>query len=375
MFSYYTLLPDKDSGGFENPAAAVHSALSKSDTPFQNLGGLLDVVRHAPSFWVSKIDNVTYVKEDAMDGFRSAVMDYALANPGRLAKDFDPLVVYQNLFAPIQKGEGKQSLADWLVDNEVFSKSHLEGLQKALGQAAKLQNKAKTGTPAELDELMGKMAPGVKVLASVAGSTVGGNLAKAMGSPNSLIAQGTTAAAAKDLAAQVFEAAPGITRSNIIKRFLEDPAYAQYILRKGKSEEENARIAGGLARRLIVDGTVVPPLRRVAVQVVPSAFEEDEAEQFRENTPERLGTPASKSPKSSKSSKSSNTSSNTSSPALNFFPKANAAEMPAGPYRPPATAPRPAAPAPITGAANPQQRARMQQLFGGDGMMTGIGSL
>ena len=386
MFSYYTLLPDKDSGGFENPAAAVHSALSKSDTPFQNLGGLLDVVRHAPSFWVSKIDNVTYVKEDAMDGFRSAVMDYALANPGRLAKDFDPLVVYQNLFAPIQKGEGKQSLADWLVDNEVFSKSHLEGLQKALGQAAKLQNKAKTGTPAELDELMGKMAPGVKVLASVAGSTVGGNLAKAMGSPNSLIAQGTTAAAAKDLAAQVFEAAPGITRSNIIKRFLEDPAYAQYILRKGKSEEENARIAGGLARRLIVDGTVVPPLRRVAVQVVPSAFEEDEAEQFRENTPERLGTPASKSPKSPKSSKSSkssntssstssNTSSNTSSPALNFFPKANAAEMPAGPYRPPATAPRPAAPAPITGAANPQQRARMQQLFGGDGMMTGIGSL
>ena len=388
-FSFYTLLPEKDSGGFENPAAAVHSALSKSNTPFQNLGGLLDVVRHAPDFWVSKIDNVTYVKEDAMDGFRSAVMDYALANPGRLAKDFDPLVVYQNLFAPIQKGEGKQSLADWLVDNEVFSKSHLENLQKSLGQAAKLQNKAKTGTPAELDELMGKMAPGVKVIASIAGSTVGGNLARAIGSPNSLIAQGTTAAAAKDLAAQVFEAVPGITKANIIKRVLADPAYAQYILRKGKSEEENARIAGGLARRLIVDGTVVPPLRRVAVQVVPSVFEEDEAEQFRENTPERLGTPA---PKSSNTAapKSSNTA------ALNFFSKANAAEMPparpvrpvepitapVGPYRPPATAPRPpataprpAAPAPITGAANPEQRALMQQLFPGDAYMTGIGSL
>jgi len=46
-----------------------------------------------------------------------------------------------------------------------------------------------------------------------------------------------------------------------------------------------------------------------------------------------------------------------------------------GLYRPPATAPRPAAPAPITGAANPQQRARMQQLFPGDTLMTGIGSL
>ena len=362
-FSFYTLLPDKDSGGFENPSAAVHSALSKSDTPFKNLGGLLDVVRHAPPFWVSKIDDVTYSKEDAMDGFRSAVMDYALANPGRLAKDFNPLVVYQNLFAPIQSGKERQSLADWLVDNEVFSKSHLEGLQKALGQAAKLQNQVKTGTPAELDKIMGQMAPGVRVLASVAGSSVGGNLAQIMGSPNSLIAQGTTAAAARDLAAQVFEAAPGITRANIIKRFLEDPTYAQYILRKGKSEEENARIAGGLIRKLIVDGTIVPPLRRTAVQVVPSVFEEDEAEQFRENTPERLGTPA------------SNTS---SSAALNIFPTANAAEMPAGPagpYRPPATAPRPAAPAPLTGAANPEQRARMQQLFPGDAMMTGIGSL
>jgi len=290
-------------------------------------------------------------------------MDYALANPGRLAKDFDPLVVYQNLFAPIQKGEGRQSLADWLVDNKVFSKTHLENLQKSLGQAAKLQNKAKTGTPAELDKLMGQMAPGIRVIASVAGSSVGGNLARAMGSPNSLIAQGTTAAAARDLAAQVFEAVPGITKANIIKRVLEDPAYAQYILRKGKSEEENARIVGGLARKLIVDGTVVPPLRRGAVQVVPSVFEEDEAEQFRENTPERLGTPA------------SNTS---SSAALNIFSTANAAEMPAGPagpYRPPVIAPRPAAPAPMTGAANPEQRARMQQLFPGDTMMTGIGSL
>jgi hypothetical protein len=364
-FSFYTLLPDKDSGGFENPSAAVHSALSKSNTPFQNLGGLLDVVRHAPDSWISKIDNVTYTKEDAMDGFRSAVMDYALANPGRLAKDFDPLVVYQNLFAPIQKGEGRQSLADWLVDNKVFSKTHLENLQKSLGQAAKLQNKAKTGTPAELDKLMGQMAPGVRVIASVAGSSVGGNLAQAMGSPNSLIAQGTTAAAARDLAAQVFEAVPGITKANIIKRVLEDPAYAQYILRKGKSEEENARIVGGLARKLIVDGTVVPPLRRGAVQVVPSVFEEDEAEQFREDTPERLGTPASN-------------SSNSSSAALNIFSTANAAEMPAGPvgpYRPQALAPRPAAPAPMTGAANPEQRARMQQLFPGDTMMTGIGSL
>jgi len=29
----------------------------------------------------------------------------------------------------------------------------------------------------------------------------------------------------------------------------------------------------------------------------------------------------------------------------------------------------------MTGAANPEQRARMQQLFPGDAMMTGIGSL
>lgn len=281
-FSFYTLLPDKN----ENPVNAIKTALSNTKTPFANLDSLFQVVVDAPKQWKSKLDGVTYTKEEAMSGFRSSIIDYIMLNAGGVAGDLNPLKAYRTLFNPQQFGEKRGRLADWLSDNKVFSEAELKNIESLLRQGAEMNNQISKANSEELGGLVAQMGLGADIFVSTLGSAAGQRLAKLTGgeSAQSLILAGRLARASRDQYRRVILNAPAVVKGEIIKRALDDPEYMRLLLRKGKTAEEKNRAYSTFLSKLIVDGLIIPPVRRATTQVLPDAavetFEESPKEKF-----------------------------------------------------------------------------------------------
>lgn len=351
-FSFYTLLPDKN----ENPVNAIKSALSDSKTPFANLDGLFQVIVDAPKQWKSKLDGVTYTKEEAMSGFRSSIIDYIMLNSGAIGGELNPLKAYRTLFNPQQFGEKRGRLADWLSDNKVFSEAELKNIESLLRQGAELNNQISRATSEELSGLVAKMGLGADIFVSTLGSAAGQRIAKLTGgeSAQSLILTGRMARAARDQYRSLILNAPAIVKGEIIKRAMDDPEYMRLLLRKGKTVEEQNRAYSTFISKLIVDGLIVPPARRVATQVLPDTFEESPKEKFeREYEAKDLRSSVETKPVPVQ----------TVSLDQRFTP-------PPPPRRPPTPAPVAQAPAP---ASNPMDRARLAAAFPNDPILKLMG--
>ena len=353
-FSFYQLLPEKN----ESPVKVISDAIKSQSNPLEKLDEAWQVVDKAPKMWLNKINRTIYHKEDAVEGFKSTVLDAVLLNAGSTEKDFNALNAYRTLFAPMQYAKGRKSLADWLVDKNIYSADEVKNVEEFMSRAAELQNAIFAGNPGDVDELINKMGAGAELIVSVLGASSATRLQRMVTDDTSasLIVASRGAKSFRNAYSKLVSDAPSVLKMDILKKALEEPDFMAKLLRKGKTEQEKNRVMGSIARELVLDGYLIPAARRGVLLPAAGAAGESEID-------------------------------------LNPVSKAAAAEMPperpparpvrpvepitapVGPYRPPATAPRPAAPAPITGAANPQQRARMQQLFPGDTMMTGIGSL
>lgn len=357
-FSFYQLLPEKN----ESPVKVISDAIKSQSNPLEKLDEAWQVVDKAPKSWLNKINRTIYHKEDAVKGFKSTVLDAVLLNAGSTEKDFNALNAYRTLFAPMQYAKGRKSLADWLVDKNIYSADEVKNVEEFMSRAAELQNAIFAGNPGDVDELINKMGAGAEIIVSVLGATSATRLQRMVTDDTSasLIIASRGAQSFRNAYSKLVSDAPSVLKMDILKKALEEPDFMAKLLRQGKTEKEKNRVRGSIARTLVLDGYLLPAARRGVLFPVAGAAGESEIDfnpvskaAAAEMPPE--GPPA-------------------RTPARPVRP-VEPITAPAGPYRPPATAPRPAAPAPLTGAANPEQRARMQQLFPGDTMMTGIGSL
>jgi len=353
-FSYYQLLPEKN----ESPVKVISDAIKSQSNPLGKLDEAWGVVDKAPKSWVNKINGDIYRKKDAVEGFKSTVLDAVLLNAGSTEKDFNALNAYRTLFAPMQYAKGRKSLADWLVDKNIYSADEVKNVEEFMSRAAELQNAIFAGNPGDVDELINKMGAGAELIVSVLGASSATRLQRMVTDDTSasLIVASRGAKSFRNAYSKLVSDAPSVLKMDILKKALEEPDFMAKLLRKGKTEQEKNRVMGSIARELVLDGYVIPAARRGVLY--PGASEAGESEI--DLNPVSEAAAAEMPP---------------ARPPARPVRPVEPITAPVGPYRPPATAPRPAAPAPITGAANPQQRARMQQLFPGDTMMTGIGSL
>ena len=366
-FSFYQLLPEKN----ESPVKVISDAIKSQSNPLGKLDEAWGVVDKAPKSWLNKIDRAIYHKKDAVEGFKSTVLDAVLLNAGSTEKDFNALNAYRTLFAPMQYAEGRKSLADWLVDKSIYSADEIKNVEEFMSRAAELQQSIFAGNSGDVDELINKMGAGAEIIVSVLGASSATKMQRMVTDDTSasLIVASRGATAFRNAYSKLVSDAPSVLKMDILKKALEEPDFMAKLLRQGKTEQEKNRIMGSIAQSLILDGYVIPAARRGVLYPAAGAAGESEidfnlvseaaaAEMPPERPPAR---PPARPPERP--------------PARPVRPVEPTMAPAAGPYRPPATAPRPAAPAPITGAANPEQRALMQQLFPGDAYMTGIGSL
>jgi hypothetical protein len=276
-FSFYQLLPEKN----ESPVSVISSAITSRTNPLQRLEGYWKVIEDAPEKWQSKINGETYTKADAIAGFKTSVIDSVLLNAGANEKNFDPLNAYRKLFAPMQYAEGRKRLADWLVEKGVFTESEKTNIESFLGRAVELNETIFTGRAGDVENLMGKMGASADLILSVLGSNAGARLQKLLpgeGGTGTLIASGRGAKVFRESYKDLFEKAPAVLKMDILKKAMEDPQFMAQLLRKGKTEAEKQRIGGALVQSLIVDGYLMPSVRRPFLYGAISAAGESEVD-------------------------------------------------------------------------------------------------
>ena len=350
--------------GTENPQTAISSALT-GKTPLSDLNNLYkyadDVGRDADG---KIVDPVKRLK--ALEGFKSSILEYAqVAAGGSHSGALSGATLYNTMYKPLKNSTTRINLDEWMKSKDLWGDTKEKSdavaarFRKITTELIRFEAAEASGTA---DGVLETASPLLDLLATAGGSAAGTKLLRTLGGagPASIAMAQRGAKQARRVVLEV----PAALRMDLISNILENPELLAALLKKPGSAAEKIRAGkriGDLLKKLgyLSTDLALRPVR----QAVPNVIRErEQAADLESDINEVLG----KKPDPSVLQK------------LGFITPEKRAEMTrrnAGPYRPPATAPRPAAPAPITGAANPQQRARMQQLFPGDTMMTGIGSL
>jgi hypothetical protein len=257
-YSFYSLINDKS----ETPAGTISKAINLSnDRPIRNLESLWLPVKNAPDEWVSPATGETFLKTDAVDGFRSSVLDAVFLNSGLHTKNFSPNKAYQILFMPNQRALGKKRLSDWLVDNDVFAKDDMKNLEDMLGMMMDFENTIFNGTAADVDGLMAKMGPSADLILSVLGSSAGTRLQQMLpgsSGTGSLIAAGRGAQAFRNAYSDVFANMPNVLKMDLLREIVKNPEMLALTLRKGKNQTERNRIGSRMMNWIIDNGFAVP---------------------------------------------------------------------------------------------------------------------
>jgi len=379
QLSFYNIMNPKMQGedglftqrllGTESPSAIIGGAIT-GKFPFRNLNRMLKM-----------IDGIAdpELAEKARSGMRSAILEYAATKAGASKSgSFSASSLYDSFFQKLPKSEANVNLNDWMVQNNLWAPGQDKRFKEVVGQMVKYEAGEMTGQAGEIVETAG---PILDLYASLVGSAVGTGIYSKLGGSGtgSIKAAGAGSKAMKEIMLRVPEA----LRTDLTMELLSNPELLALMLQKPSKKRRKIAIAkrvGNLLQKLGYIGVdyAARPLRaglpagpREAIRPEtdsPGLKAAQEAQRELERA--RSTPPAYDSKRGPRQLLSPENQSR-----LDRIQTRGLYRPPATAPRPAATAPRPAAPAPMTGAANPEQRARMQQLFPGDTMMTGIGSL
>jgi hypothetical protein len=282
-YSFYSLINDKS----ETPAGTISKAINLSnDRPIRNLESLWLPVKNAPDEWVSPATGETFLKTDAVNGFKSSVLDAVFLNSGLHTNNFSPNKAYQILFMPNQRAVGKKRLAEWLVDNDVFTSDEMKNLEDMMGMMMDFENTIFNGSAADVDGLMAKMGPSADLILSVLGSSAGMRLQAMLPGDTgagSLIAAGRGASAFRSAYSEVFSKMPNVLKMDLLREIVKDPEMLALTLRKGKTESERNRIGSRMMNWMIDNGFAIPrrtlpgavvPLDEPPAEIEPEVIEE-----------------------------------------------------------------------------------------------------
>lgn len=245
---------------YESPTVAIAEGLGGT-SPVDSLESIIRTVKKAANpKYAKRLEAEGVSATDAMDGLKSAMLEWVWTNVGGSADKFNFAAGKKAMFEPLAKGkttpasgrgartrEGaeqlgsqarqRQSVAQVLEREGVFTKAELDRLEYILDQGAKVQTAIRRGGAAT-DELIDEMGFFSDLLVRLGGAKFGTSLAQASG----MSSQGLVEAGAGVRFAQnKLQKTPAGSQLRILEKAVLEPEFMVKLLKKSKSEAQRAK--------------------------------------------------------------------------------------------------------------------------------------
>lgn len=197
---------------------------------------------------------------DAINGLKSAVLDYAYTKAGGMANKFSPGAYKDALFEPLSRNQ--PSIVNILRSSGAMSLTEVKDIMRLLQPMAKIESAAKNGIP--LEDVV-KDADMLTVIAARY-AAVHGASAIAPSGPGSLQVASMLSGAAKRLV----DSLPNMTLRHVLENASKDPEMMALLLEKGRSAKQQGDIINRFLDKLgtmgvsIGKGAVTPALNYVS---------------------------------------------------------------------------------------------------------------
>ena len=253
--------------GAESASMAIADAL-RSKAPARALNRLLKV---------AKSDELgEQGQAAALGGLKSAILEYALTRAGASQTGtFRPSEFYKVVFEPMSTAQGRVSMVDWMVSNDVMNSAEAKNLKNIMEEMLKLEIATANGT---IDQLVDTVGPVFDMYLAITGSAIGTKIQRTMTGGQS----GTGAIVAADRGAKamrnLFANIPAGLQTDVISELMRDPKLLAAMMRKPRNDNEKLGLANYLRKILEGKGFVAPlsPVQRVAPPALREGTRESE---------------------------------------------------------------------------------------------------
>ena len=252
--SFMDLLPSTT----ENPATAFARALSsKNKRPIQNLNNLWRVVENAPDSWTDAT-GVLRTKEEAVDGFRSSLIESLYTRNGQTSSSFSPKGLYENIFLPHPNSPNKITLAEWIVEKGVMPQIEVDRLKRITAEMVKMESFTLNGD-VNLGDIAETVGPMMDFYLRIVGSSIGSraqSLIPGDSAGGSLVAASAGSKAFRTAYSKIFSNIPESMKMDVMTQMLKDPEMLAVFLKKGRTEKEKSAIGSRLTSILVEKGLI-----------------------------------------------------------------------------------------------------------------------
>ena len=252
--SFMDLLPSTT----ENPATAFARALSsKNKRPIQNLNNLWSVVENAPDSWTDAT-GVLRTKEEAVDGFRSSLIESLYTRNGQTSSSFSPKGLYENIFLPHPNSPNKITLAEWIVEKGVMPQIEVDRLKRITAEMVKMESFTLNGD-VNLGDIAETVGPMMDFYLRIVGSSIGSraqSLIPGDSAGGSLVAASAGSKAFRTAYSKIFSNIPESMKMDVMTQMLKDPEMLAVFLKKGRTEKEKSAIGSRLTSILVEKGLI-----------------------------------------------------------------------------------------------------------------------
>ena len=296
----------------EDMALPFEKLFDNSQTkPGELLNRFWRVAKNAP---VSQTlpNGVEITRESAMRGFKSSLISSVMNMAGLRSKDqFSALKAHELFFKPMPRSDGKVTLAEWAVKNDVMTAGEVARLDALLTRIGEIDMLYASGKSIDVGDFAQRMGTSVELLASALGSATASKLYRAVGGDPqgtgslAVVTRGSTAAVNK--ARTIMSDMPAALKADFFLEVLENPDLAIDLLETGKTAQEKNDIAANIvnyfaSRGFLYTKTPLPYIPDYATSVqFPDLTESEKQDRYRSgrNDPRRFRKPMQLSPQPS----------------------------------------------------------------------------
>ena len=227
-------------------------------------GALLEkfwrVAKNAPV--EQTLENGTVVTRDgARRGFKSSLIN-SILNQAGLKSDgqFSAIKAHELFFKPMPRSDNKITLAEWVVKNDVMTKSEVDRMNKLLTRIGEIDMLAASGKSLSADDLAQRLGTSIELLASALGSATASKLYRAVGGDAggtgslAVVTRGSTAAV--NQAREIMTSMPAALKADFFLDVLENPDLAIDLLETGQSKLQMDGIAKDVVNYMISRGFI-----------------------------------------------------------------------------------------------------------------------
>jgi len=251
--SFMDLLPSTT----ENPTTAFTQALARNNKNpiMKGLNPLWKVVQDAPESWTTP-DGTTHTRADAIEGFRSSLLESVFTKNGQTSLTFSPRAAFDDLFSPVPNSQNKISVSEWMLENGVMPQADIDRMRKFMAEMVKMEAFAATGD-INLQDVAENVGPAMDFYLRIQGSNLGAGASEMIGGGgNDLIARGAGSKLFRNAYNKVFSAIPEELKMDSMQAIMKDPELLATLLKKGRTDREQLNIAGRLSTLLIEKGLI-----------------------------------------------------------------------------------------------------------------------